>query len=113
MLVVFYENLLLSFAISNDEFLFRYDDLGVLWDHPRVTPLIENLKSATFIIFAFLFFLKTLDLGKSMHSESFGPPFQRQNFFPRRAPGVLWGPPRGPVGVCPMSTPSDSLQMEY
>ena len=52
-------------------------------------------------------FFTIVDLGKSKHSESFGPPFQRQNFFPRRALGVLWGPPRGPVGVVPMSTPSE------
>mgnify|MGYP001790813906 CR=1 FL=1 len=65
------------------------------------------------VFFSKKVFFTIVDLGKSKHSESFGPPFQRQNFFPRRAPGVLWGPPRGPVGVGPMSTPSDSLQMDY
>ena len=54
----------------------------------------------------------TLDLGKSEDSELFGPHFWRQIFFLRRAPGVLWGPHRGPLGLCPMSTPPESLHMD-
>ena len=54
-----------------------------------------------------------VDLGKSKHSELFGPHFWRQNFFPRSAPGLLWAPPGGPLGIFLTSTPSDSLQMEH
>ena len=55
-------------------------------------------------------FFTIVDLGKSKHSESFGPPFQKQNFFPRKASGVLLGPPTGPKEVGPMSTPSRLIQ---
>ena len=55
-------------------------------------------------------FFTIVDLGKSKHSESFGPPFQKQNFFPRKASGVLWGPPGGPEEVGQVSTPSRSIK---
>ena len=58
-------------------------------------------------------FFTIVDLGKSKHSELFGPHFWRQKFFPRSAPGVLWAPPGGPLGIFLTSTPSDSLQMEH
>ena len=51
-----------------------------------------------------------VDLGKSKHSESFGPPFQKQNFFPRNPSGVLWGPPGGPKEVGLMSIPPKLIQ---
>ena len=57
-------------------------------------------------------FFTIVDLGKSKHSESFGPPFQKQNFFWRKASRVLWGPPGGPKGVGLISTPSYCRQMD-
>ena len=48
-------------------------------------------------------FFTIVDLGKSKHSESFGPPFQKQNFFPRKTSGVLWGPPEGSMEVGPIT----------
>ena len=44
------------------------------------------------VFFSKKVFFTIVDLGKSKHSESFGPPFQKQNFFPRNPSGVLWGP---------------------
>ena len=38
-------------------------------------------------------------------------PLLKGNIFPRRAPGVLWGPPGAPLGVGTMSTPPDTLHM--
>ena len=51
---------------------------------------------------------KMAHLGPKM----FGPHFQRQEFFARRAPGVFWGSCRGPLGVFTKSIPPDLLQIK-
>ena len=72
----------------------------------------KSARMKYFIVFCLKkVFFTIVDLGKSKHSESFGPPFQKQNFFPRKASRVLWGPPGGPKGIGLISTPSYCHQM--